>query len=149
MTFLPDLSPCTYIGRVPEGVLAIGWLDGSEPFPQGEASPEFFKKLQLLCSVPFSGAGCWMGSHECNVCQFTAEATASREVYVPHEARLYVAPVMILHYVNAHRYLPPEVFIAAVMGCPPIDSMAYKRAFLASGGRELLRSRRFGNQMEL
>lgn len=33
----------------------------------------------------------------------------------------YVAPVMVLHYIEAYGYLPPESFIAAVLGLEQSD----------------------------
>ena len=31
----------------------------------------------------------------------------------------FVVPELIVHYIEAHCYLPPQEFIAAVMQCPP------------------------------
>jgi hypothetical protein len=56
-------------------------------------------------------------------------------------SRIYVAPVGILHYIAAHWYKPPMAFVEAVMACPPMQSMAYKRELLANGGRVLMRCR--------
>jgi hypothetical protein len=41
-----------------------------------------------------------------------------------------VAPGGILHYVEAHNYLPPEEFRRAVLECPPMTSRAYLAALL-------------------
>jgi hypothetical protein len=35
---------------------------------------------------------------------------------------------------NAHHYRPPEAFCRAVLACPPMRTMAYRRALLAAGG---------------
>jgi len=43
------------------------------------------------------------------------------------------------HYINAHRYLPPNEFCEAVLSCPPTQTMEYKRRFLENGGREILK----------
>ncbi|WP_154668261.1 hypothetical protein [Pseudoduganella violaceinigra] len=45
-----------------------------------------------------------------------------------------------VHYVAAHRYLPPQIFIDAVLACPAMNSMDYKRALLANGGRSLVKA---------
>ncbi|MCB0036494.1 MAG: hypothetical protein KDE51_20820 [Anaerolineales bacterium] len=52
---------------------------------------------------------------------------------------IYIAPEGILHYIAQHWYRPPDIFIEAVMACPEMHSMAYKKAFLDNGGRSLLK----------
>ena len=54
-------------------------------------------------------------------------------LYVPGDGCVYVAPSMIAHYVDVHRYEPPAVFWEAVMNCPPMASETYKRALIANG----------------
>ena len=49
MTYFEDLTPFTYHGRAPAGVLNVGGLDGKRPFPTGETSEEFRNKLGRLC----------------------------------------------------------------------------------------------------
>jgi hypothetical protein len=50
--------------------------------------------------------------------------------YVPAEGRIYVAPGMMLHYVDAHEYAPPAIYQEAAVRCPPMRSMDYFRAIL-------------------
>ena len=52
---------------------------------------------------------------------------------------MYAAPVAVVHYIAAHWYCPPQIFIDAVLACPQMASMEYKKALLDSGGRDLLR----------
>ena len=81
-----------------------------------------------------------MGVHECELCQFQpAEGTAN--IFVPYQGNIYVAPELIVHYIAAHRYKPPQVFVDAVMACPTMNSMDYKKAVLANGGRPLVSRR--------
>ena len=54
-------------------------------------------------------------------------------LYVPGDGCVYVAPSMIAHYVDVHRYEPPAVFWEAVMNCPEMASETYKRALIANG----------------
>jgi len=63
------------------------------------------------------------GFHTCELC---ADFRRSGEIFVPSETVLYVAPVMIDHYVRAHRYLPPREFIDAVLAIPTPDSDEYR-----------------------
>ena len=48
----------------------------------------------------------------------------------------------ITHYIAAHWYRPPDVFLEAVRACPPMRSMDYMKALLANGGRGLVRRAR-------
>jgi hypothetical protein len=41
---------------------------------------------------------------------------------------VYVAPELIIHYIEEHRYLPPPAFCGAVVACPPINSAVYFQA---------------------
>jgi len=135
MTGIPDLSPCDYVSRDPSFV-AVGWIDRKGGYPAGETAPVVFEKLEELCRnpwQPFASAG----YHECNLCQFH-NARFKGELYVPGAGCIYVAPIGILHYIGAHRYRPPEIFMEAVLACPPMRSMEYKKALLANGGRSLV-----------
>jgi hypothetical protein len=75
--------------------------------------------------------------HHCGLCQFEPPRFTSN-VFVPFENRIFVAPVAITHYIAAHWYQPPEIFINAVLACPEMNSMQYKKAILANGGAVLL-----------
>ena len=54
-------------------------------------------------------------------------------LFVPGRDCIFVAPSMIVHYIDAHRYEPPEEFWRAVLDCPEMRSDAYKKALLANG----------------
>ena len=138
MASFRDLEPCRYLPLECEALIAVGWLGSNDEYPRGVVSEQFFSKLKSLCDSPWQpvvSAGC----HPCSLCQFDAPAF-SDNVFVPHGGKIYVAPVGVVHYIAAHRYLPPPVFIEAVLACPPIQSMEYKRAILANGGRSLAHS---------
>jgi hypothetical protein len=60
-------------------------------------------------------------------------------LFVPANGVIYVSPAMIVHYMNAHGYAPPEVFCRAVLACPPMRSMQYLKAIKECGGARLLR----------
>jgi len=36
-----------------------------------------------------------------------------------------VAPALVIHYVEAHGYTPPDAFVQAVLACPPQGSREY------------------------
>jgi hypothetical protein len=124
--FFADLTPYTY-GLLPKqqpwkDVLNVGWLSCEHPFTTGELSSSFSHILQCLISWPVFDpidTGIAMGYHGCEFCSpLGAEEPASGtgELWVPGAGRLiYVAPTLVAHYVEAHRYLPPQEFIEAVL----------------------------------
>lgn len=133
MTALIDLKPYA----ASESLLAIGWLDRDVGYSKGTVSREFFEKLSELCQRPWQLAAS-AGRHQCNLCQFDGPRFGG-EVYVPGNGKIYVAPLGVEHYVTTHWYLPPQEFIEAVLACPPMRSIQYYKALLASGGRALLK----------
>jgi hypothetical protein len=49
-------------------------------------------------------------------------------LFVPGRACVYVAPSLIAHYIQAHRYSPPKEFVEAVLRCPETHSEEYVHA---------------------
>ena len=144
MTYYPDQSPCDYFGREEaERLLAIGWLDSASPFDQGPVDRRFMKKLAELLVTPWQPVFT-MGKHDCPFCRFTSGPTVFgfegldvqlgvSNVFVPADGFLFVAPSLILHYIDSHGYSPPNEFQQAVLACPPMRSMEYLRAILKNG----------------
>jgi hypothetical protein len=139
MTFCADLEPLDYFGpELAKVCVAVGWLDRQMPFRAGPTDAGVFHRLHELLQDPFEPFVA-AGGHGCNICQFEPECSGGANLFVPAAGFLFVAPAMILHYVNAHRYRPPPSFSEAVMSCPDTRSMDYKRRFLENGGREIMR----------
>lgn len=120
---------------------AVGWLERGHEYSQGDVADEFVRAL-LTLSVnpwqPFATAGV----HRCSFCRFsggpgevrvdsTVVPVGNRLLVIPGVDSVYVAPSMIVHYVDAHDYSPPRVFQEAVVRCPEMRSMAYLRAVRA------------------
>jgi hypothetical protein len=138
MTWFADLSPCTEFDFLSDVQLrAVGWLDREHPYTTGPVDRSTYDRLQQLFRDPWQPVVA-MGGHECNLCVFDGEARGSANLIVPRCDVLYMAPKLILHYMNAHGYRPPEEFCNAVAACPDTRSMDYKRMLLASGGRALV-----------
>jgi hypothetical protein len=93
-----------------------------------------------------------MGRHECEFCpegakkdleayyrrhKFERHGLAvdfgANNLYVPGDGCIYVAPSMIVHYVDVHRYEPPVAFWEAVMKCPEMSSESYRQALIVNG----------------
>jgi len=62
----------------------------------------------------------------------------SSNLFIPDGRQIFYSPSAIVHYVDAFFYCPPDEFIQAVLHCPEMNSMAYKKLFLKSGGGDLL-----------
>lgn len=55
-------------------------------------------------------------------------------ITVPGDGRIFIAPSLVLHYIDAHGYRPPDPFVAALAACPHPRSRDYGRALRDAGG---------------
>jgi len=119
MSTIPDLTQTewwhtpelAYSSSVPErfvGVM-IGWLGDTVP-TTGAVSGEIIEKLRWACDHHTIDQGC-LGEHECGICK---DYPDRGEVLIADGDKMYVAPRMILHYIEAHGYCPPQEFLDAV-----------------------------------
>ncbi|MBP2324707.1 hypothetical protein JOF56_005092 [Kibdelosporangium banguiense] len=128
MTFFPDGTRYeTWAGELGE-VVAIGWLDPAEPFPLGVVPAELLDALLPLIANPVNMTRGW---HICQFCPQPADAfpepltvetpdgpaiLGSAEIHIDGRGGdRYVAPTLIHHYIQAHRYAPPPSFVDAVL----------------------------------
>lgn len=119
MAFIADLTPYNYGREAPRpDVLAVGWLSKDEPFTQGDVPPAFTERLAGLIWHPVN---LYRGSHQCEFCPPATpgrvkDARGNGEIRVQGDSGVvYVAPVLVAHYVTAHGYQPPQVFVDAVL----------------------------------
>lgn len=138
MSIYEDLSPLNELCQAPGVLLAVGWLGPDMNHAVGDTSRDIFRRIQDLMQDAPLQFGIPMGVHACQLCQHEGESSGSRYLIVPGHGLLYGCPELILHYINAHRYRPPDAFIAAVQCCPPTNSPEYRLRFLNNGGREAL-----------
>jgi hypothetical protein len=134
--YFPDLTAYEYY--VEEGdapALNVGWLDEAHQFTQGPPPPGFLDRLRQLSLARVKQM---RGFHVCPFCpalksllkpgNWTEQDRASYyscfedgrfsscEIRVRgQDGRIFASPVMILHHVEVHGYLPPEEFVEAVM----------------------------------
>ena len=122
----PDFSPYSYLRTEPvEPIVNIGWLSRDHGFPMGAVPEEFLTALRRLVKAPVNLA---RGFHVCEFCptpptylrdghtyhDWPKETVGNGEIRVRGETgRTLVAPVLVLHYVEAHNYQPPAEFIRA------------------------------------
>jgi hypothetical protein len=138
MVWFADLSPCTYFGEECASFLrAVGWLERAKPFPSGPVESEVFGRLVELLKNPWQ-PGMFMGFHRCDLCLYEGNATSVRNLFIPGGSVVFVCPELVVHYMNAHWYRPPDEFCRAVLACPAMRSVPYLKALLASGARPLV-----------
>lgn len=132
MPYYQDLTPYEYmrLEGFPPG-LNVGWLSIDHPFKNGIVPAETIAKFKALDARGrmFLAAG----HHACEFCPHLANRhpahsfeyegetffLGSAEIWVTSSAGIcYVAPNLIIHYIEAHQYLPPEEFIQAVLQMP-------------------------------
>ena len=135
------LPPCDYFGREAAGFLrAVGWLERGRPFATGPAAPGVYQRLTELLVEPWNPY-LFFGFHSCDLCRY--EGTyGMRNLFVPADGVVYVCPELVVHYMKAHDYGPPEEFFRAVPACPPMRSLSYFKALLACGAKPLMRHTR-------
>jgi hypothetical protein len=129
--YFADLTPYTYFPSEPGSppALNVGWLERGHRYPRGAVTEEFLDRLFAACRSPVAAT---RGFHVCDLCPPPSErvpwpttvrragvelSVGSAEIRVRGgDGRVYAAPNLVYHYVEAHRYLPPEEFVAAVIG---------------------------------
>ncbi|MCM2393120.1 hypothetical protein [Streptomyces albipurpureus] len=131
MTYFEDLTPYSYFDhKFPAhlNVLSVGWLESGKDFTVGETPAEFHRKLmQLIEDYSIGRTRGWHGctlphgeqvmTYPCSVRSGGRTVTlGSAEVGVVGAGGvIMVAPNLIYHYVTDHLYLPPSVFVEAVL----------------------------------
>ncbi|WP_419736486.1 hypothetical protein [Pseudomonas sp. COR18] len=121
----PDLTDYSY-GIAPyilKGVKNVGWIDVESEFSTGDMPISTFNKLKSLVD----GAGCVKPLveplREFPVCELCGEiklfGSSGRLIpdsglWIPGREVVYASPVMILHYIEVHGYLPPVEYISAI-----------------------------------
>jgi len=114
MAYFKDLTPYTYFHaeKNQSETVNIGWLERWHLFPKGETSEEFRLKLERLSRRRVNQT---RGLHFCQFCRGREKPAGSAEIRVKGTSRIYAAPELVHHYVEAHGYKPPDEFIQAVL----------------------------------
>ena len=114
----------------------VGWLDAVHSFRKGAVEHRLIEKIKHLAATPVE---LYRGKHLCEVCTVPPDAeitfvpdrcrvidpkcswarwAASRqsngEIRVTDQGVTYAAPVLIVHYIEEHSYLPPSQFLKAI-----------------------------------
>lgn len=104
-SYYEDLTPYTYGRTNYKNPVNIGWLDTPD-FPKGEVDPELVQKIKNAETVER-----YRGSHSCPFC---GNYRSSTNKEVKGVDKTYIFPEMLAHYIEVHKYLPPQEFLDAV-----------------------------------
>ena len=139
MTYFPDHSSYAYGHSSHPDVVHVGWLDNIHPYAKGTVDARLIEKMKLLASKPVE---LYRGKHICELCteppdivktilpngividpdcswaRWVDQRSSSGEIRVSREGIIFAAPVLIVHYIEAHNYLPPTQFLKAVEEAP-------------------------------
>ncbi|MFI2210155.1 hypothetical protein [Streptomyces sp. NPDC020141] len=122
MTHFADLSPYAY-SESETPMLNVGWLEREHGYPTG-TPPQGL--TEALAERARNTVDVHRGMHFCRLCPDfeTARRNTSRgdvflgsgEIHVTGPGGIYASPAMVVHYVEAHSYLPPKEYCEAVLG---------------------------------
>lgn len=122
--FVEDLSTRAYFADG-DKVRAVGWLEAGHAFPRGPVPDGFVAALKAHVAKAFQPV-IFMGSHRCSLCaEEGRHCRGHHNLLVPTAGLLYVAPELVVHYIEDHGYQPPAEFLDAVLACPEQGSSAY------------------------
>ena len=127
MSFFPDMG-CETMVAAGGHVRAIGWLHPDHPYTKGAVSAEFLTRLKEFAARSGESAealyfGAFGGFH---TCEFCGKAHGICNFGIPSGDLLFVAPEMVVHYIEKHSYCPPPEFVAAVLRSPLPDTEEYQ-----------------------
>jgi hypothetical protein len=127
MSFFPDMGRKSLVAAG-DHVRAIGWLHPDHPYTKGEVPAGFVARLKEFAARSGKSAGAlyfgaFGGFH---MCEFCGRARGISNFGVPSGDLLFVAPEMVVHYIQQHGYCPPAEFLAAVLRSPLPDREEYQ-----------------------
>jgi hypothetical protein len=141
VVYIPDLELCRYHQgpldsaewAVP--LRAIGWLEHPETFSTGAAPGELIQRLKAMVDkthIVYRQHN-FRGVKHCSICESArlpapGPIWSQENIFVPGLNAVYAAPGGIVHYVEAHSYLPPPEFVDAVLRCSDCDTIEYREA---------------------
>ena len=125
--FYPDLGRRCDVD-FGDHVRAVGWLECKRLYSTGSVPAAFYAALNEHVSTAWQPVG-MPGIHLCDFCPQPLPngyfVGGNSNVWIPCEDWVYVAPGLILHYIEAHSYRPPLEFVNAVLAAPAQRSTAF------------------------
>ncbi len=136
--YFADNTIYTYLQDHHTKVYNIGWLDDQYEYRKGYVAPKIIRKLVRIGER--MDVNICRGAHFCQYCYknptFQIEnknhPRGNGEIWLPNKSftKVYVAPKLILHYIQAHQYLPPKEFIDAIAGYNFIRRFIFEHIFI-------------------
>lgn len=134
---LHDLDP--YLGCPADAdlgldPLAVGWLRRDQDYDRGPVPQDFPQALLAFCLDRHTVCA-RPGAMPCPLCGERLEPVALgeetaqfgvAEIRVIGDDDIFAAPTLIYHYVTAHGYRPPDLFIRAVLRGPAPGSPEHR-----------------------
>lgn len=120
------VEPCAF-----SNVLNVGWIDPQRSFPTGAVSKSVKEALLNLAFGQFVAKAVVEPSRALPLCAACGDvvrierggkALTDSELWVPGKGKTYACPILIIHYIERHNYLPPEEFLDAVANLKPDDA---------------------------
>jgi hypothetical protein len=130
LIYFDDLSnySCQISPFVLAGVKNVGWLNPLGNFAIGDISPEILQKLKSVVHRLGDFRPLVEPIRElpsCEVCgelrmfEASGDLLLNSELWIPSGENIYASPITILHYIEAHRYLPPLEYLRAIEALNP------------------------------
>lgn len=135
--WIEDLTPYTFGCEPTPGRLAVGWLDRAKSFERGPVGPAVVQdrfEAVLRWAAVHRSVDAYRGYHACafGMCSRSSgypDADTPTATYRDEQRTLgsaqievddgfgttFVAPNLIVHYVEEHSYRPPEEFVRAAL----------------------------------
>jgi hypothetical protein len=139
--YFQDLDICTYHAGPFDGenwtvpLLTVGWLEYPHEFSSGNSPIGLVFRLKQMVEQTSSAYPhyTFRGVAYCSHCvsaqlKSPGPIWSQENIFVPGNDVVYVAPGGIVHYIEAHSYLPPVDFIEPVLRCPDLQSDEYRDA---------------------
>lgn len=127
MSYFEDLSQYSFLpAGLRPGTRNVGWLDRVHDFPTTTPTEELLDQLWSFCLVSVNQT---RGIHVCPFCPTNSGPCFERrghrlnlgsaEIRVfSTDGTVYAAPTLIYHYVQTHKYRPPDDFVSGILGGP-------------------------------
>lgn len=132
MSYYEDLTPYNYHHHSVKE-LNVGWLEKEHEFNTGDVPDGFIDRLKTISENQVFQTRGFQLCHFCKEQIVDSKikcATSSCEIRViGKDGIVYASPQMIVHYIEEHKYLPPQQFIDAVMEGPLPGTSDYDEVF--------------------
>ncbi|WP_052411553.1 HEAT repeat domain-containing protein [Streptomyces sp. NRRL S-118] len=110
-----DLSPYEYTD-FPIPMRCIGWLGQEHGMQSSQNPPMDLRTYERFKSASRRLSAVMLGTHDCEFCpdDYWFEGNGEYRYYMP-DGQTYAAPMMVVHYVDAHDYRLPMPFRESLM----------------------------------